>query len=99
MPTLVQPGKTGEQSERDALLSFLEAQRGALRRAVLGLTDEQAASRPSVSELSLSGLVKHAASCEENWIQTTLMGRPAARERDESNWHEDFQLVGDETVA
>ncbi|MFI9106280.1 DinB family protein [Streptomyces fildesensis] len=99
MPTLVHTGKTGEQGERDALLAFLEAQRGALRRAVLGLTDEQAASRPSASELSLSGLVKHALGCEDNWVQTTLMGRPPARKRDESNWHEDFQLVGDETVA
>ncbi|MDF9814745.1 DinB family protein [Streptomyces sp. SPB162] len=99
MPTLVHTGKTGERSERDALLAFLEAQRGALRRAVLGLTDEQAASRPSASELSLGGLIKHAASCEDNWVQTTLMGRPGARERDESNWHQDFQLTGDETVA
>lgn len=39
--------------ERGALLSFLAEQRGGIRRAVLGLTDEQASSRPSVSELSL----------------------------------------------
>ncbi len=38
--------------ERGALLAFLDAERGGVRRALLGLTDEQAATRPSASELS-----------------------------------------------
>ena len=33
--------------ERGALLAFVEAQRGGLRRAVLGLNDEQAARGPA----------------------------------------------------
>ena len=33
--------------ERDALLTFLEVPRAALRAAVFGLTDEQARSRPA----------------------------------------------------
>lgn len=84
--------------ERGALLSFLEGERGGIRRALLGLTDEQAATRPSASELSLSGLVKHVAEVEQSWIARARQEAPAVK-RDESNWHECFVLVGDETVA
>ncbi|WP_369224257.1 DinB family protein [Streptomyces sp. R39] len=84
--------------ERGALLSFIEEQRGGIRRALLGLTDEQAASKPSASELSLSGLLKHAAEVEQSWIARAKQ-EPPAIERDQTNWHETFQLVGDETVT
>ncbi|GHB49764.1 hypothetical protein GCM10010377_45810 [Streptomyces viridiviolaceus] len=83
--------------ERGALLSFLAEQRGGIRRALLGLTEEQAASRPSAGELSLSGLLKHVAEVEQGWIARARQEPPAVR-RDESNWHECFVLVGDETV-
>jgi uncharacterized damage-inducible protein DinB len=96
MPSLVNP----ETSERDALLSFLDAQRGGLRRAVRGLTDEQAAAHPCVSTMTLGGLVKHAAYCERNWIQVVLMGRPAPAGRTtEAEWAGQFQLLPGETVA
>ncbi|PJM92783.1 DinB family protein [Streptomyces sp. CB01373] len=84
--------------ERGALLAFIEEQRGGIRRSVLGLTEEQAASRPSASGLSLGGLVKHVAEVEQSWIARAKQEAPAV-ERDESNWHECFQLAGDETVA
>ncbi|MEU0968019.1 DinB family protein [Streptomyces sp. NPDC005917] len=84
--------------ERGALISFIEEQRGGIRRALLGLTDEQAASRPSASELSLSGLLKHVAEVEQSWIARARQEPPTV-ERDQSNWHETFQLIGDETVA
>ncbi|MFJ8312352.1 MULTISPECIES: DinB family protein [unclassified Streptomyces] len=83
--------------ERGALLAFVEAQRGGLRRALIGLTEEQAASRPSASELSLSGLVKHVAECELNWLRMAQQ-RPNEKQRDQSNWHESFRLSGDETT-
>ncbi|MFI6486667.1 DinB family protein [Streptomyces sp. NPDC050564] len=83
--------------ERGALLSFLEEQRGGIRRALLGLTEEQAASRPSASELSLSGLLKHVAETEQGWVARARGESPAVR-RDESNWHECFVLVEGETV-
>lgn len=83
--------------ERGALLAFLAEQRGGVRRAVLGLTEEQASSRPSASELSLAGLVKHVAEVEQGWI-ARAKGEPPAVARDESNWDECFRLVGDETV-
>ncbi|MGW7256150.1 DinB family protein [Streptomyces sp. NPDC054834] len=84
--------------ERGALLSFLAEQRGGIRRAVLGLTEEQAASRPSASELSLAGLVKHVAEVEQGWVARAKGEAPAVK-RDESNWHECFQLVDGETLA
>ncbi|MFJ9826582.1 DinB family protein [Streptomyces sp. NPDC101160] len=95
MVALVPAEQPGD--ERGAFLNFLRAQREAIVRASLGLTEEQAASRPSASELSLSGLIKHVAEAELNWL---FMARqqPNPRRRDESTWHESFKLVGDETV-
>lgn len=90
------PAET-QGDERGALLSFLEEQRGGIRRALLGLTEEQAASRPTAGELSLSGLLKHAAEVEQGWIARARGEQPAVR-RDQSNWHECFRLMGDETV-
>ncbi|MFB7915175.1 DinB family protein [Streptomyces sp. NPDC056061] len=83
--------------ERGALLSFVEAQRGAIRRSLLGLTEEQAASRPGVGELSLSGLLKHLAEGELNWLRMAQQ-RPSETVRDEDTWADSFRLVGDETV-
>ncbi|MFD9608815.1 DinB family protein [Streptomyces sp. NPDC059083] len=83
--------------ERGAFLNFVEAQRAALRRSLLGLTEEQAASRPSASELSLSGLVKHVAEVELNWLRLA-QERPNERQRTEETWGEAFRLVDGETI-
>ncbi|MEU9762885.1 DinB family protein [Streptomyces sp. NPDC047985] len=83
--------------ERGALLSFLAAQRGAIRRSLSGLTAQQAASRPSASELSLSGLLKHAAECELNWLRMAQQ-QPSETSRTEETWADSFRLVGDESV-
>ncbi|MDN3296117.1 DinB family protein [Streptomyces ficellus] len=95
MVTFVPPEAHGD--ERGALLSFIEAQRGALRRSVIGLDEEQAASRPSASELSLSGLLKHVAEVELSWLRMAQQ-RPNERKRDQETWADGFRLVGDETV-
>lgn len=83
--------------ERGALLSFVEAQRGAIRRSLIGLTEEQAASRPSASELSLSGLLKHVAETELNWLRLAQQ-LPNEQARTQETWADSFRLVGDETV-
>ncbi|MFD8307947.1 DinB family protein [Streptomyces sp. NPDC059690] len=83
--------------ERGALLAFIEEQRGGIRRALLGLSAEQAASRPSASELSLSGLLKHVAEVEQGWIARAKQEPPAIK-RDQSNWNETFRLVEGESV-
>ncbi|MFC9130663.1 DinB family protein [Streptomyces sp. NPDC057099] len=91
-------GPEAPGDERGALLSFIAEQRGGIRRALLGLTEEQASSRPSASELSLAGLVKHVAEVEQMWV-SMAKGEPPAVVRDQSNWHECFRLVEGETVA
>ncbi len=89
MVTLARP----ETDERDALLVFLDSQRGAIRRAVHGLTDEQAATKSTVSALTLSGLLKHVARCEQFWIVGTLMGRPLDWPEAEE-WADGHRLTG-----
>ncbi|MGW6457333.1 DinB family protein [Streptomyces sp. NPDC055078] len=83
--------------ERGALLSFVEAQRGAVRRSVIGLTEEQAASHPSASELSLSGLLKHVAETELNWLRMAQQ-KLNERQRTEETWGDSFRLVDGETI-
>ncbi|MGP3923954.1 DinB family protein [Streptomyces sp. 8N616] len=96
MPTHVLPEAHGD--ERGALLAFLEAQRGGVRRTLLGLTDEQAAQKPSASELSLSGLLKHVAETELGWLRRAQQ-RPSEVARTEETWADSFRLVEDESVA
>ncbi|MFJ2743526.1 DinB family protein [Streptomyces sp. NPDC087440] len=86
--------------EVSTLLAFLDEQRQGIRNALGGLTDEQAATTPSASELSLSGLLKHVAEVEQNWL--ALAGCDIAPiERTEADWDESFRLVPEkgETVA
>jgi hypothetical protein len=83
--------------ERGALLNFIEAQRGAVRRSVLGLTEEQAASRPSASELSLSGLLKHVAETELGWVRMAQQ-QPNEKQRTQETWADGFRLTEGESI-
>lgn len=83
--------------ERGTLLAFVESQRTALRESVLGLTEEQAASRPSASELSLSGLLKHAAEVERSWLRMAQR-RVNEGQRTQETWGDSFRLVDEETI-
>ncbi|MGP8300061.1 DinB family protein [Streptomyces inhibens] len=96
MPTHVVAEAHGD--ERGALLAFLEAQRGGLRRAVLGLTDDRATERPSASELTLAGLVKHVAETEQGWLETA-QELPHSIERNQDTWHLSFQLEDGQKLA
>jgi Protein of unknown function (DUF664) len=94
MPGLVPP----LSGERDCLLAFLSQQRAALRYAAHGLTDEQARSRPSVSELSLGGLIKHAALGERTWT-TYLTTGDSGVFAVPADYADGFRLLEDETLA
>ncbi|MFD3871202.1 DinB family protein [Streptomyces sp. NPDC058623] len=83
--------------ERGTLLAFVEAQREGLREAARGLTEEQAASRPTVSELSLSGLLKHVAGCELGWLRMAQQRRVEGGS-DEQSWSDGFRLVDGESM-
>ncbi len=56
--------------ERQALLEYLKFQHTAFVAASHGLTDEQARSTPTVSALSISGLIKHVTLMEYSWTLT-----------------------------
>ena len=64
MPALASP----VADERSALREYLAYHQGAFFAVAYGLTDEQARSRPTVSELSIGGLVKHAAGMQHSWM-------------------------------
>jgi hypothetical protein len=92
MPGTVRP----VVDEREGLLAFLAQQRDALRIAAHGLTDEQAASRPTASALSLAGLIKHAARTERGWVVEMVAQRELPEPRD---YEADFRLEAGETLA
>ena len=95
MPGLVPP----VIDERACLLAFLAQQRDGIRYAAHGLTDEQAMARPSVSELSLGGLVKHAALVEQAWIGPSCRTGTRPIFLPEYDWTDGFRLVHGETLA
>ena len=90
---------TGERAD---LLEALAAHRHFLRFTVQGLTDEQARLRPTASELTLGGLVKHVAHTEAGWAGFVLEG-PAAMAADDpqqiARWGEQFRMGPEETLA
>ncbi|MGW6200724.1 DinB family protein [Kribbella sp. NPDC055110] len=63
---------TNEQTvsgERADILDLLGKHRFFLRHTAQGLTDEQASARPTVSELTVGGLIKHVTSVERHWAE------------------------------
>ena len=70
-------------SERADLLDVLHKHRDLFRVTVQGLSDEQARTRSTVSELTLGGLIKHVASTEMEWARFIQEG-PA--ERPDIDW-------------
>lgn len=66
---------TGERAD---ILDVLTKHRGLFRHTVAGLTDEQARLTPTVSTLSLGGLVKHVSAVEQSWASFIVDG-PATR--------------------
>ncbi|MGC4748227.1 DinB family protein [Micromonospora sp. DT201] len=86
---------TGERAD---LLQTLRRHRGFLLQAADGITDEQAATRTTVSELCLGGLIKHVAVCEHRWMLFAT-GGAEAMQREEIDWVGQFQMAPGETLA
>jgi uncharacterized damage-inducible protein DinB len=87
--------------ERADLLQSLARHRHFLRYTVRDLPDEQARRAPTVSELTLGGLIKHVAITERQWIDFILDG-PAVLAPDEASWAahaEGFTMRETETLA
>jgi hypothetical protein len=87
-------------AERADLLESLAAHRSFLRFTVRGLTDEQATQRPTVSELTLAGVIKHVASTEAAWVRF-IEGGPEAMSGDWSPeaWAREWRLEPGQTLA
>ncbi len=77
MPALAPP----VADERSALREFLAFHQSAFFAVSYGLTDEQARSTPSVSALSIGGLVKHATGMQRSWM-ARVAAAPAAPPKD-----------------
>ncbi len=96
MPGLVPP----VADERAGLLAYLAQQRYVLRLAAYGLTDEQARATPTVSTLSVGGLIKHVSQTERAWIDRVI-GRERRSDKDtaQRDYGDGFTLGPDETLA
>ncbi|SCG72518.1 DinB family protein [Micromonospora coxensis] len=86
---------TGERAD---LAQTLTLHRGFLRQTVQGLTDEQAATRSTVSELCLGGLVKHVATVEERWARF-MVGGEEAMQAEPLDWQNAFRMTEGETLS
>jgi len=64
MPALASP----VADERSALREYLAYHQSAFYAVAYGLTDEQARMTPTVSELSIGGLVKHVTAMQRTWM-------------------------------
>lgn len=84
---------TGERAD---LLQTLGKHRFFLRQTTQGLTDEQAAQRTTVSELTLGGLIKHVAATERQWVDF-MIGGPEAMTA-EQDWANGFRMLDGETL-
>jgi hypothetical protein len=87
--------------ERADLLDRLGMQRTLFRYTAQGLTDEQACSTPTISALSVGGLIKHVAYVEMRWANFIVDGAPAmASGPDGFRGHAtSFVLLPGETLA
>ena len=93
--------------ERADILATLQTHRYFLRHTVDGLTDEQARLSPTVSALTLGGLVKHVSAIEAGWIDFVERGTEAMPAVDFENpdpavleaFQNQFRLLPDETLA
>lgn len=91
---------TGERAD---LLASLAKHRHFLRFPARELSDEQARTRTTVSELTVGGLIKHVTSVEDTWARFIVTG-PAAHPdaSDPAVWEAHaagFRMGPDETLA
>jgi hypothetical protein len=93
MPALAPP----VTDERNALREFLAFHQSAYFAVSYGLTDEQARSSPSVSALSVGGLVKHATAMQRNWM-VRVAAAPQLPPKDPRPFDEIAKEFGDQHV-
>src|SRR5579872_7198757 len=96
MPGLVPPFT----DEREGLLAYLRQQRDIVCNAGYGLTDEEARSTPTVSALSVGGIIKHVAQTETFWIElATGRYRSMSPEEGGRAYAEGMTMTSSDTLA
>ncbi len=91
--------------ERAGLREYVAAQQYAFHAIAFGLTDEQARSAPSVSSLSIGGLIKHVTSCQAGWMERVAAapdmteGDKRPMEEQAADYGDEFVMGEDETLA
>lgn len=73
-------------TEADELVETLDRHRGFLLRTADGLTDEQARTRSTVSELTIASILKHVADTEESWAEFAVGGAAALTTGGDVDW-------------
>jgi hypothetical protein len=87
--------------ERQTVLEFLRFNQNAFFAVAYGLTAAQARSKPSVSALSIGGLIKHATGVQRGWLER-VKAAPDFPPRDERPFeeivasHADDHVMGDD---
>jgi hypothetical protein len=101
MPALAAP----VTDERDALRQFLDLHQRAFVAVAYGLSDEQARATPTVSALSIGGLIKHATGVQRGWLERAAHA-PAAPPPDDrpmearmAEYQDEYVMREDETLA
>jgi hypothetical protein len=101
MPTLAPPVR----DERNALREFLAYQQSAFDAVAYGLTDDQARSTPTVSTLSIGGLIKHITGVQRSWMARVAAAphEPPADDRPfeerAAEYQDEYVMRPDETLA
>lgn len=80
---------TVNEQERAELLETLALHRYFLTSSAQGLTDEQARATPTVSALSIGGLIKHVSAIEAQWASFIVDGPAAYGSSGETGWSPD----------
>jgi uncharacterized damage-inducible protein DinB len=93
MPGMPPPAK----DERQTLIEFLRHNQNAFLAIAYGLTDEQARSTPSVSALSIGGLIKHVAGVQRSWM-ARVTAAPGSPPRDDRPFEEQAAEYQDQYV-
>jgi hypothetical protein len=90
--------------ERQTLLEFLRFNQNAFFALAYGLTDLQARSKPSISELPIGGLIKHATGVQRAWM-ARVKSAPNFSPRDEqpfeeqvADYEDEYRMRDDETL-
>lgn len=86
-------------SELEILNGFLDYHRATLLQKVEGVSDEDLRRRPTVSSLTLLGLVKHVAYVERWWFQAVFAGRDVSFPWSESDPDAEMRIEPHETTA